>query len=68
MMEMHEILRQRRIDMGLSQRELAVKLGTSSQSMISEWESGIADPVYRNMVRWADALGVVLVPTNKEWM
>lgn len=56
-------LRQRRVELGLSQETLAGHLGTRQQA-IAEWERGFYSPTLRTIRKWADALDchVVLEP------
>lgn len=51
----HAMLRARRIELGLTQREVAALAGTS-QSHFQEWESGRVVPVMDGARRWAAAL------------
>jgi len=64
---LHEILRQRRVDLVITQQKLAAKMGVA-QSMVSDWESGRVSPYYDNIVKWTTALGITLVPTLTEWL
>lgn len=53
------ILRQRRKDLGLSQRELADKV-SCAQSVISDWESGKVMPQLDSVIAWCNALEIDL--------
>ena len=54
-----EIIIRRRIKKGLTQRDLAQKIGTK-QSAISRLESGTYNPTFSFLQKLADALGVRL--------
>lgn len=56
-------LRSARIHRGLSQADLADKLGTT-QSAISEWENGVVVPTVTSFIVWAGALGVRISLTH----
>lgn len=60
-----EVLKGRRIAMGLSQRQLAVLVGVR-QAEISAWEIGRKHPTTRNVSRWAAALGCELIIVERE--
>lgn len=51
-----EFLRQRRVDLGLSQREVARQAGLAV-SAVHEYENGSHEPTLFSLVAWADALG-----------
>jgi transcriptional regulator with XRE-family HTH domain len=55
-MRMGEIIRQRRIELGLSQEELAVRCGFKSKSTISKMESGQRTTKQKNLLQVARAL------------
>jgi DNA-binding XRE family transcriptional regulator len=55
-MERREALTQARINLGLSQRAFAAKLGVH-RSTVLNIEVGRRDPSYELMLRWTDALG-----------
>lgn len=67
--EMRHYLTRRREALGLSQRQLAAKLGTQ-QSAVSDLESGRnPDPQVSTVRRWADALGLrAVVKIYDPWM
>ena len=50
-------LMQRRLALGLSQRDLAQTLGVT-QTRISDWELGNHVPLATNVIIWCRALGV----------
>jgi transcriptional regulator with XRE-family HTH domain len=52
-----EIIREARLRAGLSQQELADRLGTS-QSVITRWESGHRSPTVQAMIRAVRACGL----------
>jgi transcriptional regulator with XRE-family HTH domain len=57
----------RRFALGLSQRQLASRMGTS-QSEISNLEKGMHDPGIDTLTRWAEALGLrVRVSIDDVW-
>ena len=49
-----EALRERREEMGISQQELAERVGVSLQT-IGRWERGVVAPQGQNLVRLAEA-------------
>lgn len=52
-----DALRNRRLHMGLTQRDVAHDMGHgTTQSMISEWETGLTVPTIKSVIRWARAL------------
>ena len=51
-----EIIKERRLKLGLTQEQLAQKLGYKSKSTINKIELGINDISQRKIVRFADAL------------
>jgi transcriptional regulator with XRE-family HTH domain len=53
------VLRQARLRAGLTQQQLAERLGTS-QSVIARWESGKARPTLANLERVVRACGLEL--------
>jgi transcriptional regulator with XRE-family HTH domain len=53
------VLKARRETLGLSQRELAFRLGYS-QNTIYYWEAGRSDPTLKKLRDWSQALGVTL--------
>jgi transcriptional regulator with XRE-family HTH domain len=54
-----EQLRQRRIELGLSQYDLAKRLEIRDATL-SRWESGTVNPPLNKVEHWADKLGVRL--------
>lgn len=57
-------LRERRIELGLLQKEVATTLGYR-QSLISEWERGHQCPRYRSLLAWCAALGCELTVQDR---
>ncbi|MST34013.1 helix-turn-helix domain-containing protein [Acidimicrobiaceae bacterium USS-CC1] len=57
--ELTETLVTRRVELGLSQTEVAARMGTS-QSAVARLESGTADLRLSTLERYAAALGQVL--------
>lgn len=55
-MKMGEIIKQRRIELGLSQEELALRCGFKSKSTISKMESGQRTTKTKNLLQVARAL------------
>lgn len=55
--DLHVVLRRRRRDLRMSQRQVAERLGYSRE-LIGQWERGVADPHWTNALRWAAVLGV----------
>lgn len=51
-----DALREARETMGISQEELADRVGVSSQT-VGRWERGVVAPQGRNLVRLAEATG-----------
>jgi len=58
-------LRDRRMHLGLTQRDLADALGVQ-QSSISDWESGTVVPRLTTLHRWAEALGLAVIAQVEE--
>ena len=56
-MELYEKLYELRRASGMSQEELAEKLGVSRQA-VSKWESGRSDPSTTNLIALAKLFGV----------
>ena len=56
-MELYEKLYELRRASGMSQEELAEKLGVSRQA-VSKWESGASDPSTANLIAIAKLYGV----------
>ena len=52
-------LMQQRLALGMSQNRVALTIGTS-QSTVSEWESGAVDPRLSSLQRYARAVGLRL--------
>lgn len=57
-------LRQRRLDLGLSQREVA-RLAGFAPSAVHEYENGSHEPTLFSLVAWADALGCDVAVTAR---
>lgn len=55
----HNVLVQRRAAMGLSQRDIAVRMGVS-QPTISQFEKYGIDPHLTTIMRYAKALGLTI--------
>ena len=58
-MTLNENIRALRIDAGLSQDELAARLGVSRQS-VSKWETGSATPELEKLTAMSELFGVTL--------
>lgn len=60
-------LRAERRRQGLSQTELAVRMGLTTYTNVQQWERGTKDPSLGNLRRWAAALGfdLALVPLGQ---
>ena len=58
-------LREQRIKHGLTQEQLAEKIGVSRQS-VSKWEQGISDPSTSNLFALAKLFGVSVEELLKE--
>ena len=56
-----DALRQARLDAGLSQHQLALECGLSSDSLLSRWERGVASPRPATLRVLAERLGVPIV-------
>jgi transcriptional regulator with XRE-family HTH domain len=54
-LEIREILRNRRISMGLTQVDVAGMMQTC-QSVISEYENGVVQPTLPILIKWANVL------------
>lgn len=57
MNKLYKNIKDRRIELGLTQAELAKKVGYSDKSMIAKIESGIVDITRNKIMQFADALG-----------
>ena len=64
-MELYEKLYELRRASGMSQEELAEKLGVSRQA-VSKWESGASDPSTMNLMALAKLFGVSAEELLKE--
>lgn len=62
-MKSHERLKAEREKAGLTQAQLANRIGTTYQN-ISQYERGIRTPRYETMVKIASAIGI---PVNQIW-
>lgn len=58
MLRLYKNIRDRRIELGLTQDELAEKLGYSGKSMIAKIESGVVDLPQSKIELFADALQI----------
>ena len=56
-----DALRQARLAVGLSQHQLALECGLSSDSLLSRWERGVASPRPATLKVLAERLGVPIV-------
>lgn len=54
------ILKQIRMEQGLSKLTVATRMGLASDHQIANWEDGINDPRLSSLERWASALGYEL--------
>jgi transcriptional regulator with XRE-family HTH domain len=59
--EFIEQLRARRVELGLTQQQLAQKCGWPDKSRIGKYEDGHAAVHPRNLLRWAAGLGLRIV-------
>lgn len=57
-MKVGTLIKQRRLELGLSQKELAVRCGYADRSAISRIESGERDIPVRQLKKIAEALGM----------
>lgn len=57
MNKLYKNIKDRRIELGLTQAELAKKVGYSDKSMIAKIESGIVDITRNKIMQFAEALG-----------
>lgn len=64
-------LRDERLRRGLTQKDVAKMIsdktiyGKITQSMISEWETGVVEPTLFNFRAWANALDIDIVMTPR---
>lgn len=56
-----DVLKGWRIALGLSQREVAERMGCHTQGELSAWETGQRQPGLPALDRWAGALGLELI-------
>ena len=68
-MKLHEALHEARVIAGLSQVDLAAKLGkeTSGNSFVSVYEAGKRDPSGRIIAAWARATGTTITTDGNAW-
>ncbi len=59
-MEFHKRLKEARLKAGLTQKEVATKVGWSSDATYQGYERGVSIPSIELATRMADALGVSL--------
>lgn len=57
-MKLKEFLKKKRNDAGLSQKELAKKLGYTTAQFVSNWERSISRPPIDSVPKLAELLGV----------
>ena len=57
-MNIGEMIRKRRIELGWTQQELADKMGYTSKSTINKIEKGRSDVAQKNIAKFAEVLGV----------
>lgn len=57
-MNIGDLIRKRRNELGWSQQTLADKMGYTSKSTINKIEKGKCDVAQKNIVKFADVLGV----------
>ncbi|GAA3643720.1 hypothetical protein GCM10022397_30790 [Flavivirga jejuensis] len=57
-------LRNKRIELGISQQDLNHKLGMAD-FLVTKWENGIRTPLAYHLYCWADALGCKLTTLDK---
>lgn len=71
-MQMGDIIKQRRIELGLSQEELALRCGFKSKSTISKLESGQRTTKTANIEKVANALGLdpakLIMPDTEDYV
>jgi transcriptional regulator with XRE-family HTH domain len=53
-------LKQRRLELGWSQAEVAQRMDGRTRAMVSNWESGRFVPRTAVLMHWAEVLGLVL--------
>lgn len=56
MLELYKNIKKRRLELGMTQSDLAEKLGYSDKSMIAKIESGKVDLAQSKIIAFADAL------------
>lgn len=61
-------LRERRIKMGVLQREVAVKCGVTA-TCVTDWESGSTHPNIHKLQAWANSLdmALTLMDLGEDW-
>lgn len=62
-MELSNFLLKAREDKGLTQKQLADKLGIASAQLISNWERGLCAPPLKKLNSLSNALGIQFDPT-----
>lgn len=58
MLRLYKNIKERRIELGLTQEDLAIKLGYSGKSMIAKIEAGLVDLPQSKIMLFAEALNV----------
>lgn len=56
MLDLYKNIKDRRLQLGLTQSELAAKLGYSDKTMISKIENGMVDMTQSRIIKFAEAL------------
>ena len=57
-MSLGKMLKQRRIELGIQQMDIAKKLGYGSAQFVSNWERGISNPPPKSIKRLAKILEI----------
>ncbi len=55
---MKDFLKEKRVSAGLSQREVADKMGYSTPQFVSNWERGISHPPIAQLKKLAELYGI----------
>lgn len=55
MLDLYKNIKDRRLQLGLTQSELAAKLGYSDKTMISKIENGMVDMTQSRIIKFAEA-------------
>ena len=68
MLQLYKNIKQRRLELGMNQSELAEKMGYADKSMIAKIEKGLVDLPQSKILAIAECLKRLLTPCAKDWL